>query len=545
MTDASASVRLLSLPRYTSTALSNRTLWWALLVAGCALLLWPLMLVDMPPLLDYPNHLARAFILAQGDRDPVLAEMYAARWAIIPNLAMDAILPPLIRVLPVHVAGRLVIALALLLPVAGGILYSRALFGRCSLWSLGICLATANGLFLLGFMNFQLSVGLALVCAAAWLHWRERYPAAVAAFGALAAGALFLGHLMGLLFFALLVGCHDAARLFELRRDRQLAMQAVGRVLVLMPAAAVAIGLYSASPFGAEATQIAWGPLDQRLVRALPFFGYDLAADLACTALVLGVLAVLLWQRRLRVPRSSAILLAILAFLAVFAPLEFKGTGYVHARFAVMLSFMLFAAVRPVGLSRRAAWPIAAALAAIFLIRQAETAMVWHAHAQELAELRRVTASMPPGSRVLTAAVDMDEATEGRFGFLGRQLLSDRTRIDGHVAALLVIERRAFWPFLFANVSQQPLRLREPYLTIGQQTVGIPNLRQLTASAPDEPEGGPFPIAGHWACCYDYVLVVPAAAHPGFTDPELEPVARSDFADLFRVRATDSVASLP
>jgi hypothetical protein len=544
MTEASASVSPLSLPHQPRSALSNRTLWWALLAAGCAVLLWPLLLVDMPPLLDYPNHLARAFILAQGDSDPLLAAMYAARWAIIPNLAMDAILPPLMHVLPVHVAGRLVIAFALLLPVAGGILYSRALFGRVSLWSLGICLATANGLFLLGFMNFQLSIGLALVCAAAWLRWRERYPAAIAAFAALATAALFLSHLMGLLFFGLLIGCSEVSRLSEVLRDRHLAMHAARRVLVLVPAAAVAVGLYSASSFGDEATQIAWGPLDQRLIRALPFFGYDLVADLACTALVLGALALLAWQRRLRVPRASVLLLGGLAGLALLAPLEFKGTGYVHARFAVMLSFMLFTAVRPVGLSRRQAWLLGVALAGIFLVRQVETAVVWHGHAQDLADLRRVTADMPPGSRVLTAAVDMDEAADGRFGFLGRQLLSDRTRIDGHVAALLVIERRAFWPFLFANLSQQPMRLREPFLTIGKQTVGIPNLRQLAASEPDEPEGGPFPIAGHWSCCYDYVLVVPAAAHPGFTDPELEPVARSDFADLFRVVPADSVASL-
>jgi hypothetical protein len=417
------------------------------------------------------------------------------------------------------------------------------LFGRHSLWALGTCLATANGLFLLGFMNFQISVGLAPVCAAAWLYWRERYPLRVAAFGGLAAAALFLSHLMGLLFFALLIGCYEVGRLSELLNHRYLAMQAARRVMVLVPAAAVAVGLYTASSFGEEATQIAWGPLDQRLIRALPFFGYDLVADLTCTALVVGILGMLLWQRHLRVPRASVLALAVLAILAVVAPLEFKGTGYVHARFAVMLSFMLFASVRPHDLSRRQAWLVGAALAGIFLVRQVETAVVWHGHVQDLADLRRVTDTMPPGSRVLTAAVDMDEASDGRFGFLDRQLLSDRTRIDGHVAALLVIERRAFWPFLFANVSQQPMRLREPYLTIGKQTVGIPNLRQLAASEPDEAEGGPFPIAGHWACCYDYVLLLPAAAHPGFTVPDLEPVARSDFADLFRVVPVASVAS--
>ena len=36
-------------------------------------MLAPLLIVDVPPLLDYPNHLARAFALASLPRDAVLA----------------------------------------------------------------------------------------------------------------------------------------------------------------------------------------------------------------------------------------------------------------------------------------------------------------------------------------------------------------------------------------------------------------------------------------------------------------------------------------
>jgi hypothetical protein len=41
--------------------------------------------------------------------------------------------------------------------------------------------------------------------------------------------------------------------------------------------------------------------------------------------------------------------------------------------------------------------------------------------------------------------------------------LSDGTVIDTHLPALLVIEHRAWWPYLFDNLSQQPIRKREPY----------------------------------------------------------------------------------
>src|SRR5450432_1539959 len=97
----------------------SSTAVWPVLALLCAVLLSPLLLVEVPPLLDYPNHLARLYVLAFGQHDPVLATMYVAHWAIIPNLAIDLIMPPVLHLLPVHVAGRLMLALVLLLPVLG------------------------------------------------------------------------------------------------------------------------------------------------------------------------------------------------------------------------------------------------------------------------------------------------------------------------------------------------------------------------------------------------------------------------------------------
>src|SRR6516162_705584 len=116
---------------------------WAT-AALCATLLAPLALVDVPPLLDYPNHLARAVVLAFGGTDPILSRMYAAHWAVIPNLGTDLVLPPLLHVLPVHMAGRVVIGGTLLLPVLGTIAYSRALFGVRSVWPLASGLVAYN-----------------------------------------------------------------------------------------------------------------------------------------------------------------------------------------------------------------------------------------------------------------------------------------------------------------------------------------------------------------------------------------------------------------
>ncbi len=138
----------------TRTALAIAALCVAVLLAG------PLLLVDVPPLLDYPNHLARIFLLAKGAADPLLAPIFQPHWAIIPNLAIDIVGPPLARVLPIHVAGRLMLATLLLLPVVGAVAYHRAVFGVRSLWPFAAALVACNGAFLLlGFLNFVAGAG--------------------------------------------------------------------------------------------------------------------------------------------------------------------------------------------------------------------------------------------------------------------------------------------------------------------------------------------------------------------------------------------------
>src|SRR5690242_15542579 len=103
--------------------------WRWLLAAGllAIVLAVPLGLVDVPPVLDYPNHLARYFVLAHPD-DPVTSQMYAVRWGILPNLGMDVIGAAVLRTTDVHVGGRLLLALSLFAPVIGVIAYHRAVF---------------------------------------------------------------------------------------------------------------------------------------------------------------------------------------------------------------------------------------------------------------------------------------------------------------------------------------------------------------------------------------------------------------------------------
>ena len=166
--------------------MNTRGAWWTGVALLSAALLAPLLITDVPPLLDYPNHLARFVLLAAGPDDPTLGPIFTPHWTIIPNLATDVFVPPLLRLLLVHVAGRCLLGGILLLNLAGVLTLHRALFGRLSFWPLASGLVAYNSGFLLGFLNWQIGTGLAMLFAAAWLTWRERRPVATIAAAAAA-----------------------------------------------------------------------------------------------------------------------------------------------------------------------------------------------------------------------------------------------------------------------------------------------------------------------------------------------------------------------
>ncbi len=64
----------------------------------------------------------------------------------------------------------------------------------------------------------------------------------------------------------------------------------------------------------------------------------------------------------------------------------------------------------------------------------------------------------------------------------GARRLSDGTVVDTHLPALLLIEHRAWWPFLFDNPSQQPIETREPFRALATRIDGSPDPIALLAT---------------------------------------------------------------
>src|SRR5665213_1128412 len=112
----------------------------ALILILAAMLVAPIWIVPFPPLLDYPNHLARSFVLSHlNDPAFTFSRFYRADWRAYPYLGMDASLAVLDKIFPIETAGRVFLSLcALALPAAGWFFLRQVNPGEdtASLWTL-------------------------------------------------------------------------------------------------------------------------------------------------------------------------------------------------------------------------------------------------------------------------------------------------------------------------------------------------------------------------------------------------------------------------
>ena len=498
---------------------------WRLCLAGlCLALLAPLAVGDVPPILDYPNHLARLVLLAAGSDDPVLGPIFVSNWAIIPNLAIDAIGPPLLHVLPVHVVGRGLLGITLIANLCGVVALHRALFSCRSFWPLASGLVAYNSTFLLGFMNWQLGSGIAMLAAAGWLVWRDKRPGLTIALAIAASVLLFFCHLMAVAFFVLMVTSAEISRL----RSNPAAAR---RLLALPLIAAAPIGLFLCSDLRNAQAATHWMTVHEKTIQAAsPFINYILPLDLISAAVVYSAIAGGLASGWLRMAPAMVPACLVLVVLYVILPFDLMGTSFLDTRCAVMIGYLLFAATDPSSApaSVRRWW--AFGCVGLLAVRFAVLTDVWVGHRRDVRDFRATIAAVPPGAKVLVFNVPQTEAPAYWDSGPRSRRLSNTLRAEYHLPGLLLIERGAFWPDLFANPGQQPIRLRPDYLELARMAHAVPPYAMLRSGEDDGTNVIPR---------FDFVLLLEAGAADdlaGFLPKCAALVVSTDIAALFKVR---------
>jgi hypothetical protein len=413
--------------------------FFVLLVVACV----PLFSTVLPPLVDYPNHLARLHLLAEGGN-----AFYAVRWAPLPDLAADLLVPPLIRLgVPLPFAGKAFVVLSFALISGGTVWLNRTATGRWRWWPLLAFLLLYNRSFLWGFINYLFGLGLALCGLALWLTL-ERRPRTRLLLSLPMALGCFLSHLAAFGIYALSIAGVELVPVASLVRQRRYREAAARTALAAPQFIAPALLFLFWQPAGTGGA-VGFGAIWRKADLLFSVFdNYSRPFDIVCFVLFAGSLAVLAWQRRLALSPRLGVALAILFAAYLILPTRiFTGYGADH-RLPPALFLLLIASVKP-SLPRRAGLLLAVAAGAMFAARMAVVDAVWARadglYTSDIAALDQ----LPLGARLMAGA-PANEVNAGGVPQL-------------HVAALAAARREAFVPTVFAHPAQQPMALRPPF----------------------------------------------------------------------------------
>jgi len=488
--------------------------FWALFLGLFALAALPVLLAALPPLFDYPNHLARMYLLIHLPDSATLRRYYELRWQALPNLGMDLLVPPLARLMPLGWAGRVFILLALALIAAGSALLHRAATGRWSIWPLFAFLFLYSRVLLWGFLNYLLGVGFVLVALAAWIGLERRGRLLRLAVSAGFALALFFCHLMAWAIYGVLVAGYEIG---EARiAGRWLPRQAIGRLMLAGLPFLPGLLIMLAGGGGGGLAGIHYGRFVRKLDLTFSVFdNYHRGIDVTCFVL-LALLAIYGFARRhLVLAPALRLPLLLLAAAFVLAPTQLITASAVDHRMPVVIALVLAAGTTAPALRPRTVAAIGAAGLALFLLRMGLVGAQWEraqaGYARELA----ILAQVPAGGKLAVA-------------FPAGAIASDPAP-KTHLPTMAIIERQAFVPTLFAYRGQQPVALTPEAQRLADGAEPSALWRALMA------EGGPSAAARQALQGFDMLVVLDRYPFALPATGLLSPVAVEPAFALYRI----------
>jgi hypothetical protein len=370
------------------------------LIAICMALTVPLFAATIPPLLDDPHRLAPMAVLAAAGPDADLAQLYAIDFRIAPNLGMDMIVPLLAQIMPLTLAGKLFLALALILPLLGTVALHDAIFEKRSWWPLAAAIIVYNAAFLAGFLNFAIGIGLTLLGAACWVRLRHDARRQILAGAAIAAALFFIHAFAAFVLLIIIAGFESHSNPARIQFATKLCLAALPATLLYLYAWLAADT--AASPHAlVESLWSAVVPFDavhKAIGAAASFFTYDPASDLLILIAVTAALAALSLARKLAFAWPAAIAPILLLAYAI-VPSTVTGTGSIDAHLPVLAGFLLFAGITPKRLGRRETAVLGLAFAALMMARLGVITLAWQGQRADLAHI----AALPPHAVKATA----------------------------------------------------------------------------------------------------------------------------------------------
>lgn len=478
-----------------------------------ALALVPLLLANPLPLVDLPDHLARAYVIANIDTSPVLDRYFAVDWHFLSNLGVDIVLPPLLAVMPPHAATVLLASLLLTATAVAVVAIHRTLFGRWSAYPLLVFLFLYNKPFLWGFINYVMAFACGLWLFFAWLQlrhlaWWVRLP-----LFAVLTTLLAPVHLYGFAIYAVLIGTSEFSRVVLAPRaawGRGAGTLALNALPFVPGLALVLASRTTAAP------DIVWGSVVGKMRGLLEVVEtYDPYSAVFFFVLFAAIFGAGLVTRRIVVHPLMVLGLLVLALVYVAMPLRIFGSGYADVRLLPALAIIGAASTDwrvPERLWRRG-W--IAFFAVVLAVRMAVVMGHFVVADRMFAEVRQSLAVLGAGDRLAVAVL------HGLHEF-------PTFPPTLHLAEIAVVEHEAFVNSMFHDPGHQPMTIIYDM---------DPAFRGCCTHEYLVPEDGPAPdpFATIPLRSFDYLIVFGTEYLAAPAPETLAPVSEGDGFALYRV----------
>jgi hypothetical protein len=496
---------------------------------------WPILSVTIPPLVDYPNHLARAYILGAWDGTPELQQKFALNWDIRPYMASDATIGLLNRFLPIYDAGRVFILFVLLLFTVATVTLHKVLYGRISALPVIVYLFLFNHALFWGFLSYLCGAALAILAFAGWIHFRTRSPWYRIALFPLISLILFLSHLFGLVLYGLMVCGYEVWRVLAVDSERRRMLPEMASTAIQFITPGLLMINWIVSNQSLDKAITSYGSVTDKLTALISPVHFGMPAVDYPIALFVGLL--LVWMRgqkgvvfapELRYP------VVLLIICAVAMPHVLSDVWLMDIRLPLVAACLFAAGIRFDRSQVRAERNIVAIVAALVVVRSVFIAYAWQPIDKNFDEFRAASNAIPSSAKILVVQDEADTPST---------LISSYAQIYWHIGALAIIERSAFYPHLFTghtNVDVIP-SLREI-----DTPSGTPLSRKVLVNSID-PAKSRFQLGQRlssyisvfwvgWPNTFDHVLSVRFGNEANPAPEYLDPVVTGSFFDLFRIK---------
>jgi hypothetical protein len=424
----------------------------------------PVLAMSVPWFCDLYFHMARMVVLETPHAAPI-SDWYRPDWRLVPNLAMDLVVPSLAKAIGTEAATRVFVALTLVLTFTGSVALHHAIHRKLTWFPLLAGLFDYNWITFLGFANVLFGNALTLWAAALWFWSRERPLAWRIALGAACALVLYICHLFALGLYGLVVAGAELTRL----RQEPLRLRTVMRSLALIaiPFLGPLVLLLTSRTVAASTPGIDYVLAAKLFAWLTPFITLDIPIDLAIAAGTLALLWLLARHRALHIAPELRPALVALPLLVVVIPTSFFGTDLADFRLPALGIFIAVAACRcSEQTSRDLQRGVLAGAAALFALRMTGIAIDFAAAEPEMAAITQQYRTLQPGAVLFTGTFEPPSFLIDLFAKPENWLPPWRRRDVvpfRHIGTLALLYQPVLVPETTMIDGQQPVAMLPPF----------------------------------------------------------------------------------